>query len=65
MDLVGQVATGTPVVTPHDVPVNPGLWLPKFGGTAQFFFHSVGESSTCSCVRCFETKTSLILPVWL
>jgi hypothetical protein len=52
-------------VVTNEAPVNPGLWLPKFGGSTQFFFHAVDESSTCSCVRCIEIKSSLILPRWL
>ncbi len=43
-----------------DAPAKPGLWLPKFGGTTQFYFHVVSESSTCDCLRCEARNTSLI-----
>jgi len=45
--------------------VAPGLWLPVFNSSTQFYFHAVGEGSTCECPLCEYRATTASLTVGL
>jgi hypothetical protein len=47
------------------LPPAPGIWLPVFGSSTQFYFHSLGTSSTCECSLCEHRSTTASLTVGL